>query len=432
MKENFSSYRVLYLLIAFAILEVFMLSYWKGHFGIYLSPIVFFLASFGVSITGIYLSTKLKNQVYESSINRTGLVISFLLVLTVVYIGYSVFSAQFLDDTQSDVIAQVVSPSRWLLHGEYPYQQVVLPTYSMHNTYLPMQWFPFVFSLGFGFDPRWIPLVAWALSFLLFVKTVGLPFNFSRGWLSKLRYIIVSAISVSIVGAFIFYNPFDYSVTIELLPSAYYILLALSLLSGSWIFMGISMGVCLMSRFSILLFIPFLMWYVYKRFGLPTLMKSSGICVSFILLVFVLPFMTKDASLPQKILGNYDSGSLGEWSTHTWQEPGAEPYQLSRGIGAAIFVKKLYEYSAVDGIRHLKQAMIIGCLFVSFFMIYLFQRNQDWMNQDWILLGGMKLYLTVFYTLVLIPYPYLYFLPLSFTSILIVKAYSDISNQQAS
>ena len=227
---------------------------------------------------------------------------------------------------------------------------------------------------------------------------------------------------------FIQFHSFDYTVSLEMLPAAYYILFILACLRGSWWAMGITLSFCLMSRFSIILLIPFLGYYVWKRYGFSVLSKSVLVLVSSITLLFVIPFMTKDPSLPLKIIGNYDSGAANEWQTHGWQEPGAEPHQLARGFGLAIFVKKFYEYDIKDGIHHLKQGSVALCLLTAFFLVYLYWRNQKHLNRDWLFLGGLKLYLSFFYAFVLIPYPYLFALPLTVTAILLVKAATDVTS----
>ncbi|MBC7885021.1 MAG: hypothetical protein H7X99_06065 [Saprospiraceae bacterium] len=424
-----SSHRKYFLLgvmTSFALLEFLMLSYLQSYFGIYFSPIIFFISSLGVSVVALYFSVNLSEVKKTTPTSKSVYYLFLPLLFVLLYFGYSVFSKQPIDYNDSDIFAQVISPSEWLLKGEYPYQTVVLPSYSMHNTYLPMQWFPFLLSVGFGFDARWIPLLAWVVTLLLFIKYSGLQFNLTKEGRGKVAIVVIAFLSVFVIFGFIDLNSFDYCVSLELLPAAYYILFTLALLRGSWWAIGITSGICLMSRFSIILLAPFLIWYVWKRFGWNVLWKSGATTVVFIMAIFVLPFMTKDPQLPYKILGNYDSGAVGEWRVHDWQEPGTEPYQIARGMGAAIFVKKLYEYDIKDGVHHLKQAEIVLSLLVTLFLIYFSHRNYSFLNRDWVLLGGLKLYLTIFYTLVLIPYPYLFLLPVTVTVLLLLKAYADI------
>lgn len=427
---NVKQRRIWYItLAAFALLEFLMLSYLKAYFGIYFSPLVFFIASAGVSVTALVASYYLqveKVPVYKS---YTGIYLCLPLLAGLIFLGYSVFSAHAIDHNQSDVFAQVLSPSTWLLKGEYAYQDVVLPTYTMHNTYLPAQWGPFVLSVAFGFDPRWIPLISWSLAFLVFVhwSTASIRLNKTGQYVLFILTLILSLFSIA---GFIIKNPFDYSVTFEMLPVAYYILLVIALLRGSWWGIGLSMGLCLLSRFSVILLTPFLLWYIWQRYGKMIALKSVLASVALILLLFVLPFMTTDPQLPSKIVANYNNGALGEWQVHSWQEAGSEPYQIARGMGAAIFFKKLYEYDLKDGVHHLRQVGFTFSILSGLFLIYLFQRNKEHLNHDWLLLGGLKLYFTFFYTFSLIPYPYLFVLPLTISALILIKAYTDTFGRQ--
>ncbi len=416
------------LLLMFSLCEMWMWGTHHNRYGIFFSPVWFFLSSFGVSVVVLVASYYL-TEVGQSDKKYSSrwLILAYIPALVwLVFIGWKAFSIHPVDYNDSDIFAQVLSPSQWLLGGQYPYQDVVLPTYTMHNTYLPMQWLPFLLPVYFHFDPRWVPVVAWVLVLGLFFWDQLSSFDRKKG-ISWLVWVIAGYLSVRSMFEFIQFHAFDYTVSLEMLPAAYYVLFILAVLRGSWFWMGFTLACCLMSRFSIVLLSPFLAYYVWQRYGFTTLWKSTSVVMATVLVLFVLPFMTKDPSLPVKILGNYDSGAAGEWQTHSWQEPGSEPHQLARGFGLAIFVKKMYEYDIQDGIHHLKQLSIFLSIMTGFFLIYLYWRNKNHLNRDWLFLGGLKLYFTFFYHFVLIPYPYLFVLPLTVTAVCLVKAASDFS-----
>ncbi|MCE2790339.1 MAG: hypothetical protein LW630_10560 [Saprospiraceae bacterium] len=419
-----------FLLVIFSLCEMWMWGTHHNRYDIYYSPLVFFLASLCVSIIALVASGYLAESQHHGPVFQKKSLWALLFLpglFWLIQLGYQAFAAHPIDYNDSDIFAQVLAPARWVLSGQYAYQDVELPTYTMHNTYLPMQWLPFIAPVYFRFDPRWVPLLAWSIAILFFISASLSGFQWRR-WFHWLAWILAGYLSVRTMYEFIQFHSFDYTVSLEMLPAAYYILFILACLRGSWWAMGITLSFCLMSRFSIILLIPFLGYYVWKRYGFSVLSKSVLVLVSSITLLFVIPFMTKDPSLPLKIIGNYDSGAANEWQTHGWQEPGAEPHQLARGFGLAIFVKKFYEYDIKDGIHHLKQGSVALCLLTAFFLVYLYWRNQKHLNRDWLFLGGLKLYLSFFYAFVLIPYPYLFALPLTVTAILLVKAATDVTS----
>jgi hypothetical protein len=408
-----------YVLLALAFVEYFLFAHGRDLCGIYFAPLL--LAIVGGLIGGIasgvatqpagkpiFVATRSIQDYWPVMLVLGGGLLMILKAATI-------FNARPIDHNDSDILAQVLQASQWLLRGEYPYQTVVLPTYAMNNTYLPMMWMPFTMSFIFDFDPRWLPLMVWIVVLSIFCYRLLV-----RDTGTKYIGIVSIGLVFMWIYAYMSVYTYDYRVSIELLPASYYLLLVLMLIEGSWLGIGLAMGACLLSRFSIVLFIPFLLWYVHHRWGWQTLWKSCLACMAVILVLFILPFVSKDPSLPSKIVANYNSGAANEWRTQSWQAPHEEPHQLSRGLGAALIVKKLYEYDIKEGVKHLRQAGLALSILAGVIMIYLYRRNYAWIDQDWFLLGSIKIYFTIFYTLILIPYPYLFVLPLMSTAMIVI------------
>ena len=414
----------------FALVEFLLMGRYKTYFGIYFTPIVFALSSFAVGWLGLYASVHLGEQTYtdRKQVDWPVLVMALMPLAILSYHGYSIFRAHPIDYRESDVFAQVITPSQLLLQGKYPYADVALPGYTMHNTYLPMQWIPFIIPVAFGFDPRWVPIIVWCLALLTAVFLFGTK---SIKGSSLLFLALVMAFCIFGISGFMDAFTDEYCRTLELLPAAYYIFLILFLLKGRWLGIGLSLGACLLSRFSVVFFLPFLAWYVWKRWGTNILYKAAVTVIVMVMGLFVLPFLTRDPIIVSNIINNYKTGAENEWHTHSWQNPGDEPYQLAKGFGAAIFVKKMYEYDKKDGIHHLRQATLVFSILTAVFLIYLYHRNRKFQNRDWVLLGGFKLYFTVFYTLSLIPYSYLFLVPVSVTVMILIKGIMDLLNQRS-
>ncbi|MFZ1749702.1 MAG: hypothetical protein WAU01_05905, partial [Saprospiraceae bacterium] len=103
-------------LLIFALLEYMMLGAWKGSLGIYFSPIVFFMASMGVSVTALYGCYHLPKNDQVTTSKSSGLLFYILIPLLglLIWYGYSVFDQHPIDNNKSDVFAQVLSPAKWL------------------------------------------------------------------------------------------------------------------------------------------------------------------------------------------------------------------------------------------------------------------------------------------------------------------------------
>jgi hypothetical protein len=405
--------------------EWFLIGPFQSFAGPYISPVILTAVSALVATIAIGLSfPKLPSEKKEKS-HYLSLWPSLFWMPVLLYVAWSVFSVHPVDHNYSDVFAQVLYPSEWLLKGDYPYQEVRLPTYTMHNTYLPMQWLPFTIPVYWGFDPRWIPVTFWAMALCVFI--VMTKINFSRH--TAIIYVLTLSVIVAGLSGYMTKNPKEYSATLELLPAAYYIMLIFFLWRGSWWGIGLFMGFCLLSRFSIVLFIPFLVFYVWMKYGMTFFLKSAAMTISVILLLFVLPFMSQDIYLPKKIVANYDNGAAGEWRVHDWQNEGDLPYQLSRGTGVAIYFRDRFQDNLLNGVRVLKKWGFGLSVLTGLLLLYVFLRLRNKISDDKMyMLGAMKLYLTVFYTFVLIPYTYLYIIPLTISVLILFISYQKYAD----
>jgi hypothetical protein len=399
------------IIFVLSLIEIYLFSLGKQTFGFYINPILMTIAGLVMAVI-LLLPTKetTPNSLSSSVATRIGIVVLWL--IGIFYIGQRIqaeFKAHPIDHNESDVLAQVLTPSQAILDGKDAYQLVKLPSYEMFNTYLPMMWSPFVMAHLTGVDARWIPFGAWVavcswiIGFYLF-RSQGFS------WMNVTMGIIVWLLTT---WCFVHFYSYDFRVTLELLPISYYVLLLFLMVRAKHIGVGIVFGFCLLSRFTIVLLIPFLVYYYWKMYGVKATSSVVLMTASVILGLFVIPFMSKDSQLPFKIMQNYTNGSAGEWRTHAWQNPGDEPHQLSRGLGLAIFAKKHYEWDVVHGVKRLRQVGLACSILVSVlligYMIYMGDHRSKDHDQ---LIGGFKLFLTVFYALVLIPYPYLFVLPL--------------------
>jgi len=396
--------------------------------GGHINNIVFFASSLAIAmiamLNGVLGITRNypKSEIGESKpkTDWTTLLFGSSVMAALVLFAKQQFHVYPLELDLSDIYPQVLNAAKLFLQGEYPYQPVTLSNYQMNNTYLPMQWLPFCVSEFFGKDPRWMPILSWSFGIIALLYTLSIRFLQIK---PNVITILTTLFSVSLAGwmiyNFIYHNALEYFITLELLPSFYYIWLCIGLLSGSVWISGLSLGACLLSRFSILFFVPFIVFYLIKTVGLRKATIAFGITAIFILLVFVLPFLTKDPQLLSKIIGNYENGALSEWKVQQWQEAGSEPHQLSRGVGLAIYFKKMFEPDILKGILWLKRIEISLCILSMLFTSLIYHKYAKTEHaSNWILLGGMKLYFAFFYHFSLIPYPYLFLLPLTISVVL--------------
>jgi hypothetical protein len=183
----------------------------------------------------------------------------------------------------ADMLPIIKSMNQRFLHGQWKqvYQPIPEIWSGIQPIYLPAMWMPFGLSLIFDFDIRWITLCGIWLSLILCVLPV---------W-RKLIESIFLIVAFLILLAWLHTNGDNgvIELTEEGVVFFYYSLLATAIiLKNPWI-MGISVALCLMSRYSFIGWIPFAIVYLLLRREYKFLLRVS-LAAATVVFVLILPF----------------------------------------------------------------------------------------------------------------------------------------------
>jgi hypothetical protein len=266
----------------------------------------------------------------------------------------------------------------WIWHGTRP-------------IYLPAMWLPYVPAIFAGIDMRWIAvsglLFAFA-AFLFLYRPSRRPGGFYLGILTFLLFWwIVADNTAGIV-----------SVAEEGTVIGYYVLLVLALVSGKPWLTGIAISLCMLSRYSLVGWIPaYVLWLVlekkWKDLGIVTL---TGI-LCFVLL-FLLPVgwatFLRLAGLP----GDYVSFAARVWKDSPDVFSGAPAFAWFFGPHRTWLLHRL----------------LLVLSFATPLTFVLYRRRAANLP-----LAALKLTLVVFYCFIDVPYLYLFYTS-SFVSLIAV------------
>ncbi|MEL6924642.1 MAG: hypothetical protein AAFO94_11410 [Bacteroidota bacterium] len=292
--------------------------------------------------------------------------------------------------------------------SQFPYQLITpeewVADFALYPTYLPMTWAPFLVAGAIGLDYRWWALLLLLLSLLFFVGT----FVKYTGW----RTLLIVLAAYLILDQFYVHERPDFSMTVETLIVAYYLLLAGSLINGSPLLLSVALLCCLLSRYSVVLWVPLhllVLWLeqpkqigCFQRRSLTTLV--SVLLGGFLLLYF--PFLLQDFSIFQKGLAYHQEATL-----NIWQQKAETPDILLKGIG---FGAVIYEYWPGDVANRLQVYQYLHLTFCAFTITGLaiwYYRYRESVNQRLFLLASLKIYLVVFYHFIHLPFHYLFLVP---------------------
>jgi len=409
--KRFSSYDVvLFLCIA---LEVLFSVYAKKFFGQTVNAFGYLLSSlaFGLCLLAKFYK---KPVIIAAPASRRWLggifaVLSLLAIIIITIDAGKIMTRIPIGLSSSDIIPTVKELCTRYLNGSFVYEPIEKFGYHLPVTYLPMQWMPYLIAEKGHFDYRWIALGIWLLASVIVLV---------RSYRSSSIIVQVSGpLALALSYFYIcYYNDTLIGHTIEIMVAGYYMLLICSLNSSNAIFRGLIIGICLMSRYSLLLWLPLataVVWWAEPR---KQFWQTVITVTLFIVAIYIIPFLSKDWGMFYRGYKYYDTSALGEWK-HINKATG-KPFHLYAGQGIAF---KFFELDAIPITQRLKllQKTHVICSLGTTLVLgiwYWFNRNN--IHHRIFLMGSFKIYLAVFLFFIQVPYLYLMIVSL-FVSIVI-------------
>ena len=414
------------ILLALAfVVELGMITYWRKSWGDYGSPMLWFVAALLTALLPLLWTaysegpqSLLKSPPRWRKFLLPGVALAGL--LCVAPLLPPVFEVMPLTVDNSDITPQIRVLVQRFLRGEMPYQPITDWGYELFSPYMPLQWLPFVLPEVAGFDYRWMAYAVFLLAAALFAL-----------YLSRLELPLALQLSLAATPALFLWlltNPLHFTIlgrTVELLIAGYYLLLALSILSQSDAVRALGLLLCLLSKYVILFWLPLyaLAVLLYDR-------KSSALRIALfvaggLLLLYVLPFMTRDPAIFMKGYAYHQQVTFGLWHPMYWQPPDAKPFLLFEGMGfAGWFYDTLSggiaEKQRILGLVQWGGSLAVVILSGLWFYVHLHKK----LGYRIFLLLSLKLYLSWFYAFIALPYEYYYIVPLVVSLVVIAEVWS--------
>jgi hypothetical protein len=365
-------------------------------------PNFYVINSFLFLFSGIGISTCLLKipqfQIHKIPVINNQLVFKLLIIALLLPVSY-LFARHIMDDNpllyqNADMLPIIKTMNRRFLagHAERVYQPIPEIWNGIKPIYLPAMWMPFGFSLIFDFDIRWITVCGIWLSIILCIWP-----NWKRKWQA---IVLVAALLILLT----WYHTDEDNGVIELTEEGvvffYYALLVTAiLLNNPWL-LGISVALCLLSRYSFIGWIPFAILYLLFKREYKSLLKASLAAV-IVLLTLLLPFGMGPLFYHLHLHDDYISHAARVWHD--------EPETFYETLGMA----KFFGPSHINLLHLILEA---GTFLVP--LIFLLLKRKKISTQPNVLLAGLQLSLTFFYNFLDVPYMYLFY-TLVFVSLVI-------------
>lgn len=412
-------YGWLLLLFAGMFIELAMQTFWQNELGMYKSPVVWFVSGIVACIAAFALIGFKTTTEHDSgsSIRQKILVVTACFLLGAIWCGVRlehVFYKFPIDAKSSDIIPSLQMYVQRFLSGETVYRPLPFEGYQVDPTYFPLMWAPYSFSEILKIDYRWTAYAVFLIPLIIY----------SIRLVKSDTPVVESAFKTLIPFLFLYNIAQNASGTlgmaVELLPVGFYLLLTLTIFHKNRYLMALGILLCLLSRYAFTFWLPLYLLIYWIEKGFKNVFNVSFYVLVGVLLLYVIPFLSKDWALLSKGLDYYSKTAVGQWQTQPWQAPGAKPHHLSNGLSFAIYFYDYEAYELADRLKFNRKVHLAACAFTAFLLGlgYFFFRKKG-LNTKMYLLIGLKLYLVVFYGFFYVPFSYLFQLPL-FISIAIL------------
>ncbi len=260
-----------------------------------------------------------------------------------------------------------------------------------------MQWLPYVPAERLHFDYRWVAVGIFYLASVLLLWRCGRR--------SPIRSLTAALLLICLGSMLLKHNTGVLNMTVELMVAGYYILLIMSISGRNPWLRGSAIALCLMSRYSLVLWLP--LWAAVEWLALDrkNFYRSALTAAVLISGIYVIPFLSHDWGAFMRGYHYYTEAALGEWSR---LEANGVPYHLNQGVGfARLFYLKLWHYTVPDRLHSLQKAHLAICVGSTLLMGGAYYLLRKRLHPRIFLLASFKIYLSLFLAFIQVPYIYL-------------------------
>ena len=394
------------------LLEVGFLTFWKGNFGIKVSPIIWMFGGLLTCVTGWFLlqnkpaisefeTPKLNKLLVYGTYTIGALVVAFLI--------HKIFLRFPIDPTDSDIVPSIELYVKRLLSGEPVYTPLEFETHTVLPTYFPMMWLPYLPAELLGFDYRWIAYFVFLGGLFLFVRKL------SRAPIPTWEAILKTALPFVFLIVYADHERGAFAYAVELMPIGFYLLLVYAINHKSNFLIAVSIVCCLLSRYAFTFWLPvyiFILWWEYDWKAI----KVSILAGLAVMAIYIIPFLAPNPQILLDGLKYYDTTILAEWTREHTPNPALSPYQLKRGLSYAVYFLPEFGQDATENIALNKRVHLLVCLCIAAFILafYFFKRPKEQLLK-WYLIIALKFYFIFFYGFFYMPFNYLFLMPFILT-----------------
>jgi hypothetical protein len=353
------------------LLQIFLTFKGVGNSNKYIAPILLFSVSLAIPLYFLYVLLRKQLDADENQVETKGenpFVAAFIGLFTI-FLAYEALRKTFVKyanfATLSDVVPQINALYfRWKA-GENPYYE--LPEYAWHPfpVYMPLHWLPLKMTDLLNCDTRWA-------GYIVLMIATGI-FAYLMAQHNKNKYTLWAAIMLPSIAlwAYIKWGEGDIPVTYELNIAGYYLLLAVALATRNFYWTLIGLICCLLSRYTMVFWMPLLGFIFLKEYPLKKSMLFLGVVVASVVVLYIIPFIAKDPTILSKGLHYHNFAAIEDWRENPWT--------TDKGVSFTIYMKEHFTGNWEERVFKSRIVQAVLMLSLLFSGLYLYFRR--WANQ---------------------------------------------------
>ncbi len=324
-------------------------------------------------------------------------------VIQSIVTAQKIMSGTPVDYHISDVLPIMQIMSQRFVNGQEVYAIIPEIWGGMQPIYLPAMWMPYIPSVVWNFDPRWVTVffLLAGIALILLWPPPGKRLTWST--------LLVLIPTLGMFANFLLWDTILISMTDEGVVIGLYVLLAWALWRGNPWIIGIALTLSVLSRISLLAWIPFFGLFVWLFESRQKALKMAGISIVsglFLMLITKAIFYLKVfADLP----GRYLEAVMG---TDYWK---LKP-TIEESLGLAKFLQQ-------QDLPLLQNLTILTTIGAPMLCLWAFWKYRDRMDAAFFGLATLKITLVFFFNLLIIPVPNIFYTS-GFLSLAILAFYT--------
>ena len=315
----------------------------------------------------------------------------------------------------SDIMPQIdVMVRRFFWEGTTPYATITELGYPLFSPYMPLHWGPFVIPRAMEFDFRWMALGVYALGALYFSwMTARKPIEF-------VYQIVLVLLPGWMLWKFIQHEPNVFGHTVELLIAAYYLIMALTVMSQSPYIKALGLILCLLSRYTLALWIPLYVLVIFFTESRKQAILISALSVGAVLLLYIFPFIWEDPSIFTRGLEHHSNVVQKAWTNTEWYTPEGRPGVLSHQVGLGQYFFDYWPGPAENRLAAMTLWQLLFSVGSTVVLGLLYRRIRKRIKNPLFLLLSLHLYLTFFSHLYGLPFVYYMMIPVTVSMVVVL------------